>query len=197
MNFVPQRTFGSVREPKHFCLLSKSRGTQLVSDSSIGRLIYVIFDNKRKVDPASQVSPTKLGLCSDSARSGPTPDADSKNLHGFRSACTSQKEIETLKQQPCERWPLLTARPRRGLDFIIPSFAVQVRNRRGNTGCAEPVSMPRNASWTAESASPRNRLPLHRHASSTLGSSAYMPMAHNRSSGLASARSLLPLVFKK
>ena len=61
---------------------------------------------------------------------------------------------ETLKGKLCECWPQLAARSRRGQDFLTLAFAVQVRNRLGGGGCADPVSWSRIASRTAGSASP-------------------------------------------
>ena len=58
------------------------------------------------------------------------------------------------KEKLCERWPLLTARPRRERDFLVLAFAVQMRNQLGEAGCADPVSLSQIDSRTAESASP-------------------------------------------
>ena len=34
-----------------------------------------------------------------------------------------------------------TSRPRRGRDFLVLAFAVQVRNQLGEAGCADPVTV--------------------------------------------------------
>ena len=65
-----------------------------------------------------------------------------------------KKRSKRPKGKLCERWPLLTARPRRGRDVFVLAFAVQVRNRRGEAGCTGPVSLSRIGSRTGESASP-------------------------------------------
>ena len=55
----------------------KSRGVQCLSESSVARLIYAIFIIK-ETSSSVTVPPTKQGPCSDSARSGPTPEAKAK-----------------------------------------------------------------------------------------------------------------------
>ena len=52
----------------------KGRGVQCLSESSVARLIYatfIVYETSFSVT----VSPTNQGPCSDSARSGPTPEA--------------------------------------------------------------------------------------------------------------------------
>ena len=78
-------------------------------------------------------------------------------LQNFTTLGQSARPINRSKppkEDLCERWPLSTARPRRRRDFSVPSFAVQVVNRRRKAGCADPVSLSRTSSQTAENASP-------------------------------------------
>ena len=65
----------------------KSRGVQCLSESSVARLVYAIFI-VNETSFSATVPPTKQGPCSDSARSGPTPEAisnASRLLVGQRS----------------------------------------------------------------------------------------------------------------
>ena len=143
---VPSEAFGSPNN----AAVPKSRGVQWLSDSSVARLVYTIFIES-ETSSTITVPSTKQGPCSDSTRSGPTPEAIFKTprlLVGQRA-----REIGR-KGKLCERWPLLTARPRRGRDVLVLAFAVQVRNRLGEAGCADPVSLSRITSRTAENASP-------------------------------------------
>ena len=55
----------------------KSRGVQFLSESSVARLIYAIFI-VNETSSSVTVPSTKQGPCSDSAKSGATPEAISK-----------------------------------------------------------------------------------------------------------------------
>ena len=55
----------------------KSMGVQCLSESSVARLMYAIFI-VTEMSSRATIPPTKQGPCSDSSRSGPTPEAISK-----------------------------------------------------------------------------------------------------------------------
>ena len=132
----------------------KSGRVQSLSEPTVTRLIYAIFF-VNETSSSVIVSPTKQGPCSDSARSGPTPKAIYlQTFTGFSLPTRPKNWSETPTGNLSERWPLLTARPRRARDFLVLSFAVQVRNRLGEVGCADLVSLSRISSRTGESASP-------------------------------------------
>ena len=57
--------------------VSKFKGVQCLSESSVARLIYAIFIENETLFSVTE-PPTKQGPCSDSARPGPTPEAISK-----------------------------------------------------------------------------------------------------------------------
>ena len=66
----PRRRLGAQAK----LLVPKSRGAQRLSESSVARLIYAIFI-VNETSSSVTVPSTKQGPCSDSARSGPTPEA--------------------------------------------------------------------------------------------------------------------------
>ena len=123
------------------------RGFQCLSESSFARLMNTIFI-LNETSSGGTVSPTKRGRVLKAQGQSRRQELCPK-LHGFQLA-RSETPITMLN----ERWPLLTARPRRGQNFLVFALAVQVRNRLGEAGCADPVALSRIASRTAVSASP-------------------------------------------
>ena len=97
---------------------------------------------------------------------------------------------ETLKEKLYERWPLLTARQRRGREFLVLAFAVQVRNRLGEARCTDGLivtnSFANNRKCLTEQV-----FPLPWHLLLALGPSAWRPVPHTGSRGLDSAKHLL------
>ena len=141
------------------------------------------------------VPPTRQGPCSDSARRGPTPEAISKTSWLW-SAGASEKKVKLLGGP----WQALAAVSEHdcGADEIlwILAFPVGVRKRPAEAGFANPDSLSRISSRTAESDSPINFFPLHWRGSLPRGSSARRPMPHTGSRGLVSANRLLPVLKK-
>ena len=140
------------------------------------------------------VPPTRQGPCSGSARPGPTPEAISKTSWLWSAGASEKKAENGIRGL----WPASAALNEHdcGRDEIswIPVFPVEVRNRPAEAGFANPVSVSRIASRTAESASPSKFFPIHWRGSLALGSSARRPMPHTGSRGLASANRLLPVL---
>ena len=71
----------------------KSRRVQRHSEPSVAQLMYAIFI-VNETSSSVTVPPTKQGMCSDSASSGPTPEAISKTsrlLVGQRAPEISRK----------------------------------------------------------------------------------------------------------
>ena len=101
--------------------------------------------------------PLRVERCSTDIRDFHRPEAISNTPRlttAFSWPTRPRNRSETPKGKLCERWPLLTARPRRGRDFLVLVFVVQVRNRLGEAGCADLASLSQIASRTAQNTPP-------------------------------------------
>ena len=127
----------------------KSKGVQCLSESS-ARLIYAIVI----VNETSSVTVSRGRVLT--AQYQGRCQKLSQNLHVFKLANVPEKQVGNAKGEVLRALAAVTARLRRGRDFFVLAFAVQVQNRLGEAGCADPVLLSRIASRTAESASPSN-----------------------------------------
>ena len=94
-------------------LPGKFRGVQCISESSVPRLIHAIRIGNETSSRVT-VPPMKQGPWSDSEVSVPTPEANStpSTFTAFSRPARLRNSPKTPKEDLCERWPLLTARPR-------------------------------------------------------------------------------------
>ena len=108
----------------------KSRGFQCLSELRVARLIYVIF-TVNETSSGVTVSPNEPGA----VFGQPKARTDARSYFQTFTACSWPKypinKSGTPKETLSEMWPLLTAGPRRGRDFLVLVFAVQMRNRLG------------------------------------------------------------------
>ena len=154
--------------------------------------MYCKFGTKRCL--ASQYPRRGRGRVLTAQRQGRRQKLSPK-LPRFGRPARPRNRSETPKEDLGKRWPLSTSTTATRTKISwIPAFPVGVRNRPAEVGCANPVSLSRIASRTAESASPSKNFPLHWRGGLAQGSSARRPMPHTGSRGLASANRLLPVL---
>ena len=96
-------------------LVPKSTGVRGLSESSVARLMHAIFIVNETLSSVT-LPPTKQGLCSDNAKSRPTPEAISKPSR----LIVGQRAVEMVRKRRQERFASAgrCQRPGRGADEI-------------------------------------------------------------------------------